>query len=158
VKMLMLACLLVLGGCGYSTGLRISQNYDSVGVELFGNETLERDLEPQLQAQITDVLTELSDSRLLPPERARAVIRGKLVTYQRRNGIRSSDNRLLETGVTIEVEAGLYVRGSDTPLRTTRAYSSVGYTLDQPGNEREARDRALRYIAEELVLELFAPG
>lgn len=154
----LLSTALLAGGCGYSSGLKVAQNYDSVGVELFGNDTFERDLEPLLHAHLTEVLTEISDARLASPEQARGVIRGKLVSYHRRNGIRSRDNRLLETGVTIEVEAGLYVRGSETPLRTARASTSVGYTLDGLGNESEAKDRALRHIAEELVLELFSPG
>lgn len=154
----LLPLALCTGGCGYSSGLKITQNYDTLGVELFGNETMERDLEPLMHAQLTEVLTEISDARLVSPERARGVIRGTLIRYQRRNGIRSQDNQLLETGITIEVEAGLYVRGSETPLRTARALTSVGYVLDAPGNERVARERALRHIAEELVLELFGPG
>lgn len=147
-----------LAGCGYSSGLKVAENYDTVGVEIFANDSFERDLEPLLHEQLTGVLTELSDARLVSPELARAQIRGRLISYTRRNGIRSRDNELLETGVQIEVEASLYVRGSETPLRTTKALCAVGYTLDAMGNETDARNRALRHIAEELVLELFGPG
>jgi hypothetical protein len=34
----------------------------------------------------------------------------------------------------------------------------VGYVLDDPSNEVEARQRVLRTVAEQLVLDLFAPA
>jgi hypothetical protein len=32
----------------------------------------------------------------------------------------------------------------------------IGYTLDAPGTEIEARERALRNLAQEIVLDLFS--
>jgi hypothetical protein len=78
---------------------------------------------------------------------------------------------LLETSVYVEVQAALYHRGASEPEREPSiANVWIGYILDEtPGqvttplfgelspNELEARDRALRYLADELVLDLFAP-
>lgn len=155
-----LAALLLglLAGCGYEAGLRVAEHHESVGVELFGNEGQERDLEPLLHDQLTRVLRDQSDAHLVDPREAQAVIRGTIQTYHRRGGIRNRDNRLLETGVYVEVDAQLYVRGSETPVRNATAGIWVGYTLDPSANEREARDRALRHLAEELVLDLFGPA
>src|SRR6185295_13780528 len=44
---LVLGLCLPLAACGYNAGLRVTEHHDSVGVELFGNETYERDLEPE---------------------------------------------------------------------------------------------------------------
>ena len=85
-------------------------------------------------------------------------MRGRVILYYHRGGIRSEDNVLLETGVRIDVEASLYVHGKLEPERTAKASSAVGYTLDDPNNEIDARNRALRHIAEELVLTLLAPA
>jgi hypothetical protein len=145
-------------GCGYSAGLRVSEHHDSVGIEIFGNQSYERDLEPQLHEQMTRVLRDQSDARLVDPREARAVIRGTLTAFHRRGGIRNHDNELLETGVYIEVQARLFIGGNETPVRSATAGVWVGYNLDEAANERLARDRALRHLSEELVLELLGPG
>jgi hypothetical protein len=154
---LALLCL-CLAACGYNAGLRVAEHHDSVGIEIFGNESYERDLEPELHEQMTRVLRDHSDARLVDPRDARAVIRGTLTAFHRRGGIRSTDNKLLETGVYIEVQARLFVGGNETPVRTSTSGVWVGYTLDDPSNERAARERALRHLSEEIVLELLGPG
>ena len=148
---------LLAAGCGYSTSLRVAKRYPNVGLEIFGNDSPERDLERQFDDEMSRALRELSDAQLVEPGHADAVIKGRIVSYTRRNGIRSPQNELLETGVRIDVEASLYVHGSAEPLRKHTATSAVGYTLDDPNNETVAKSRALRHIAEELVLTLLAP-
>jgi hypothetical protein len=151
------AVALAVPGCGYTSSLRVSERYPTVGLEIFGNDSFERDLERPLHDEMSRALRDLSDARLVDPGKADAVLRGKVLLYHRRSGIRSRENVLLETGVRIDVEGSLYKAGKLTPVRTHRASSAVGYTLDQPGNELEARDRGLRHIAEELVLTLLTP-
>jgi Lipopolysaccharide-assembly len=144
--------------CGYDAGLRVAEHHDSVGIEIFGNESYERDLEPELHDQMTKVLRDQSDARLVDPREARAVIRGTLTAFHRRGGIRDSQNKLLETGVYIEVTARLFVGGNETPVRSATSSVWIGYTLDDSGNERAARDQALRHLAEGLILQLLGPG
>lgn len=143
-------------GCGYSTSLRVAERYSSLGVEIFGNDSMERDLERPLHDEMSRALRDLSDAQLVAPSRADAVVRGRIILYNRRAGIRSEDNELLETGVRIDVEADLLVRGQS--VRKARASSAVGYIVGDPNNELEARDRALRHLSEELVLTLLAPA
>ena len=83
-------------------------------------------------------------------------VRGRIILYNRRGGIRSEDNELLETGVRIDVEAFLLVDGQE--VRKARASAAVGYIVGDPDNETEARNRALRRLSEELVLTLLAPA
>jgi len=153
------ACL-SLPACGYNAGLRVSEHHDSVGVEFFGNDSYERDLEPEMQSEMTRVLRDQSDAHVVGPREAQAVIRGTITAYHRRGGIRTPENQPLETGVFIEVQAKLFVGGNETPVRSSIASVWVGYTLepDQPENERNSRTRALRHIAEQLVLELLGPA
>lgn len=157
LRMLVLACALA-GGCGYSSGLRVSERYNSVGLEFFGNDSYERDLERPFDDEMSRALRNLSDAPIVDVSRADVVVRGMIRSYLRRSGIRSRENVLLETGVTIEVRAALYDRATGKRLgEEYKATSAVGYLVGQAENELEARDRALRHIAEELVLDLFAP-
>jgi hypothetical protein len=138
--------------------MRVAERYPSVGLEFFGNDSLERDLERPLHDELSRALRDMSDAELVEPRRADAILKGRIILYYHRGGIRSPDNVLLETGVRIDVEASLYVRGKPEPERTERFSSAVGYTLDDPANETEARSRALRNLAEKVVLTLFAPA
>jgi hypothetical protein len=146
------------GSCGYEAGLHVAERHQSIGVEIFGNDTPERDLERPLHDQMTRAVRDLTDARIESPSQAEVVIRGTVKVFQRRGGVRSSDNKLLETGVYIEVEATLFDRRSGRALGPPkRAGPSIGFVLDDPENEARAKDRLMRHIADQLVLDLFAP-
>jgi len=146
------------GACGYSTGLKVAEQHKTVGLEFFGNDSYERDLERPLDDELSRAIRNMSDAPLVDVGRAEVIVRGEIHHYLRRPGIRSRDNTLLETGVNIEVRATLVERATNQVLRgPVTATSAVGYLIGVPENELDARDRALRHIAEELVLDLFAP-
>jgi hypothetical protein len=148
----------LLGSCGYSTGIRVADRMRSVGVPFFGNQTLERDVERPMQDALTKAIRSLTDVPIGEPATAEVVMRGTILEYHYRDGIRSSDNELLETGLYVQVEAGLYDNASDRPLGPQRrAQVWIGYVVDDPTAASNAQDRAIRHVAEELVLELFAP-
>jgi hypothetical protein len=146
------------GGCGYSSGIRVADRMRSVGVTYFGNKTLERDVEAPLQNAITASVRSLTDVPLADPGQAEVLMRGDVLEYKHRGGIRSPENVLLESGLFLEVEAGLYDARSDRALGPQkRARVWIGYVVDDPSAEPTARDRAIKYVADELVLSLFAP-
>ncbi len=154
--------LFAIAGCGYATGLTAPEGAQSVGVELFNNTSKVRDLEALVHDRLTGSLRSRINLRLEKPSAADVVIRGRVVDYARRSGIRSEDNKLLETGVQIQVEAELIrptkVEGrDDTVLRKILVEEESGYRLEEPNGELDARDRVLRRIADRIVLELFAP-
>jgi hypothetical protein len=107
---LLLALAGVAAGCGYSTGLRLPEHVQTVGIEVFGNDSKERDLEVEFQRLLVDSVDRLVHARIVPPDQADLILRGRIVSYERRNGIRSIDNVLLETGVRITIEAQLVQR------------------------------------------------
>jgi hypothetical protein len=154
---LLIACAFA-GGCGYSAGLGVADHHSSIGLEIFGNDAYERDLERPFDDEMSRALRDFSDAPIVDVSKADVLVRGMIRTYLRRSGIRSPANVPLETGVTIEVTAALYDRASGKRLsEDCKAVSSVGYLIGPTNNELDARDRALRHIAEELVLDLFAP-
>lgn len=146
--------------CGYSAGLRLRpENVHSLGIEHFGNETLERDVEREFDDEFTRAVRSYVDVPLERIKSAEYFVRGTVRQYHRRSGIRSTDNVLLETGIYLEVEANVYARNATAPLRpqAARASTWVGFVIEPTGrNERVARERAMHHVAEELVLDLFA--
>ena len=86
------------------------------------------------------------------------VVRAEVLEYRRRGGVRNRDNELIETAVFVRARAQLFDRKSGRELAVpVIAQQWSGYGLDDPSNEEAARDRALRNVAQSLVLELFAP-
>jgi hypothetical protein len=171
-----------VAGCGYSTGLGLPPDERTIGVEFFHNDSPQRDIEKDLQSELAQSVERMVRAPLVSPERSDLVVRGRIVGYSRRGGIRSPDNELLETGVRITVEARLVrplavnpegqpllgpdgkpMVGPDGKALTeqviafTRFTSESGYRLEEIDGERAARARVLRNIADRLALDLFSP-
>lgn len=148
----------VLQGCGYSTGLAVKERHRTIGLAVFGNQSYERDIERLFYDEMARALRDTCDATLVDPADADVVVHGDVLAYRRRSGIRSPENKLLETGVYIQVRASLQERGSVVPKAPAVTSDTwVGYVIEGLESERTARDRALRYLADELVLELFGP-
>jgi hypothetical protein len=152
------------GACGWHAGLTAPGGASSVGIDVFTAERhiLERDLEPRLNAAMTRAFVDLIDVPLENPRKADLVIKGEIVEYRRRAGVRNEDNDLVETGLRIEATARLVDRKTGqivVPSRTAYVWSSYGLDgVTAVEQEDLARERALRHIAETLILDLFRPG
>lgn len=151
--------------CGWHSGIEAPAGAQSVGVDVFpvtfesNRYVLERNLEPRFSVQLSRIVTDLIEAPLASPTKADLVVRGEILEYRRRGGVRTGGNELVETGVKIVARAELVDRRTGalvSPPVTASVWS--GYSLDNPLNEEFAADRALGYIAQTLVLELFHPG
>ncbi len=148
---------IALGSCsGWSAGMELPEDYRSVGVEIFRNDSYLFDVERALHREMARTVTSLVDARLEDPARADLVVRGTIESYTRRGGVRSRDNRLLETGLVVRVRAELWDRAADKIVSgPIPAVVTIGYTLDAPDTEEAAQRRALTILAEKIVLDLF---
>lgn len=161
----LIAALLL--ACGYHTGLTAPEGVRTVGVEFFGNDGPLRDLEVQLQSEMAQAIERMLPVRIVDPTKADLIVRGRVLNkgYSRRGGIRSPDNKLLETGIRISVEATLVdptrrydSNGALLPPRVLRRAATTtdsGYRIEEPDGERAARARALRNMVDRLTLDLF---
>ena len=151
-----LAAALSVPGCGYSRSLVPPPGIGSIGVVYFHNDTPERDLERDFAVELSAAVRDLVRAPLADPREADVWVTGRLVDYRRRGGIRDPDNRLLESGVQIQVEAWLVdARSGERLTAAARATTTVGYLVPEPGGEENARARTLRHLADRVVLDLF---
>jgi hypothetical protein len=133
----------------------------TISLEIFGNLSPEPDLEadfaPYLSAAVLDDL----DLELAAPGHGDLVLRGTVLDFRRKNGIRSRDNQLLEGSVRIEVSAELVRRSDGLVLKSAQTglwaeYATGTPALTTPGvGEEPARARLFKNLADRLVLELF---
>ena len=156
------ATVALCAGCGWHAGLIERDDARTVGVEIFETRRglLERNLEPIVSDALTRALSDFVDLDLAAPGRADLVVRGRIEDYLRREGIRTTENRLVETGVYVLITAEVFDRRTGkrvVPAAQRHVWS--GYALGQETAENEAlaRERAIRHVAEALVLDLFGP-
>jgi hypothetical protein len=102
-----------VASCGYDTGIRLPEAIHGLGVEVFGNDSKQRDLEIEVQEALVDAVERMVHAPLVDPRAADLVLRGRIVNYTRRRGIRNAQNERLETGVLIALEVQLVRRGLD---------------------------------------------
>lgn len=130
----------------------------TIGVELFdrSRRVLERDLEPIVHDGLTRALLDYQGLELRPVDEADLILRGSVVDYRRRGGVRSETFQLLETGVHLKLDAELVDRRSGIVLSraTPRTWSS--YALDGVPREAAARERGFDFLARKLLFELFS--
>ena len=154
---------LALGSCGYTAGLEVPDHARSIGVEVFINGTPLRNLEVEVTSEVARSISDLVDLPLVPPDEADIVVRGSVAGYQRRGGVRDSDNQRLETAVIVTLQANLVKRRTGEVLSTSTAALSSGFVLesnvvaDDVATEVAARDRVIENLADRLVLDLFSP-
>lgn len=154
-----LALLALCAACGYRTGYTPPVGA-TVGVAFFENISKERDLDRDFHVPLTESVQRIVRAPLVQPDRAEYRIDGRILEFRRRNGIRDTNNKLLETGVRITVEARLerLAPGASERevVRRIEVQDERGYALSDPGGEAAARARALRNIADRVVIDLFA--
>lgn len=126
---------LAAGSCGYSTGLRLGSPETTVGVEVFGNDGKLPDIELELHRELVDSMNRLVHADLVDARRADLVVRGRIVDYALRRGIRSGDNKRLESGLSVVVEVQL-VRRLSGVVEPAPAVEDDGRRLSQREIER----------------------
>ena len=176
---------LLLQACGYGAGFRLQQPDELVGIEFFDNRTPVPGLEVELHAELAEAMHRMVQAPVVAPGDADLVLRGVVVTYAHRQGIRTTGNQLQESGVQIAVRAMLVRRGLPPPketepraesrptrgrpppdrpllrpgeqlLREVSFRQESGFRLVEPGGELDARERVLRSLSERIILDLFS--
>lgn len=152
--------MLLLCSCGYRAGLaptlgggRVTR---TIGIEIFGNESQLPNLERQLHAAMSDAARRHTSLELVSPARADLVIRGAIEGFQRSEGARTGDNRLVETQENIIVAAEIVDGARGVTVGRTSTSVGFGTAIDVPGREPAARDNALRNSADRILLTLLA--
>ena len=147
-------------GCGYRAGLAPSlpdgREAASIGIEVFGNETLLPNLEQPLHQAASDSARRYLDLELGSPRSADLVVRGTIRDFQRRDGARTTNNLFVETREVVLIEAALIDRARGVELGRTKVETVVGSAIDVPGRAPAQRERALKVAADRIVLELVA--
>ena len=151
-----LAVLLLLPACGYTTRSMISEDYRTIAVPVFENETRRHDLQFEVTRAVVEELnarthlTVVSDA-----SSADLVLSGRLVdvdedTISRRNKQRPRD-AVVFVSAEIEVKETASGESVVSPRRVTER-ENYSYLVQE--DLRTSREEAVRALAERVVRQL----
>jgi hypothetical protein len=149
-------CLGCLASCGYSSGVRLPQGAESVGVSVFDNLSPLPEIERELFACLSTQASRMIDGELVAPSRADVIVRGEIVDYRRLYGVLNREGMLQQSSVRIVLRAWLEDRETGERMGDTiQVDQAIRYVIRARQEEAGARDQALAQLCQELVLDLF---
>ncbi|MHC4894133.1 MAG: LPS assembly lipoprotein LptE [Planctomycetota bacterium] len=150
--------------CGWTVGIPHPPGAETLAIAYPLNDSEIRDLEVELARALSRAALQRLDLRLVAPDEADLVIDGRITDFGRLGGIRSPDNELLEVrdGIWVDLrlvdgETGLELASASRALASGFVVPPDSATTNAP-QERPARQRVARNLAEGLILELFDPS
>lgn len=145
-----LCCL----GCGYKAGFTMPENVKTIHVKVFDNKTFYRDLDFDMTQVVKREI--LSRTDLVVVREADAdVVLSCAVNRVEKSILREDANDIPEeVEIRLTISAHAEDRAGKTLFRIVELSRSVNYVIVLGEDERFARSRALREVAEELVYRL----
>ncbi len=153
--MTVLGALVLCGaGCGYRAGFAMPDNVETIHVKVFENKTFYRDLDFDLtQVVKREILSRTSLT--VVREKDADVVLSCTVRGVEKSVLKEDINDIPEeVEYKLTVSADAKDRAGRTLFRTAKLSKSARYVVVLGEDERLARSRALREVAEELVYQL----
>ncbi len=107
LRCLPVVAAVLLSGCGYSTRSLLPEGVSSVAVEIFGNETFDREIEFTLTRELAREIRHRTAWRVADRGAADALIRGRITRVQRPVLVEDRRDRISEGAVIVTVEVEL---------------------------------------------------
>lgn len=147
--------LFVLACGNYSTTSRTAKDIKSIHVPFFENQTPEPNLEITVTERIIQDLIDDNTLKVVSEDRADAILRGRITSFQNNPFSFNPDLGAEEYHVVIRVRVSLIKRETGDPIWADRDFSGDGsYFLEQVGNANtleDAIDEAINEITERIL-------
>ena len=145
-----------LSGCGYSAGVRLPAEAQTVGVAVFENSTPFPQVERDLFVALSDQAARMVQAEVATPDRADVTVRGTILEYRRLYGVVGIENELQQTGVLIRLQAWLEDNRIGERIGDAVLFDqAVRYVIRVGEEEEGARREALAQLGQEILLDLF---
>lgn len=146
--------LLILSGCGYSTGYRMPEGVRTVAVPLFRNETfpLRRDVEVEVTRALKQELERRTELRVVADgESADAILEGIVLEFRQGVLAEGAGDAVQESGIAVRMRIRL-VRIRDGAVLVERVIQDYAAFSNLAGEGIEvARAEAVRELARRIV-------
>jgi hypothetical protein len=161
IRGIALMILVCESGCGvYSfSGSSLPSHIKAIAVPVFGNETLEFEVANEATEAVTQRFLQDNRLKLVGESRADCVLEGRIVRYERKvhNYTASQEPEDYIVVVTMAVQLRDISKNRDLwredAMSTSVTYAAAGGdTVGAPTDERGARQRAVKKLAEDVFV------
>ncbi|RLJ04051.1 MAG: hypothetical protein DRP14_04035 [Candidatus Aenigmatarchaeota archaeon] len=159
-KILIFLVVVILSGCGYTTGSLIPSHIKTIYVETFTNKTSE----PGIEIEVTDAIKDrfLTDGALKianSREEADSILKGEIIDYRREPLSYTSDNEVAEYRLVLTVNLTYYDLVKDEIMweeEDFEADSEFYTTMQQQrfGSTNLDEEKLIENVARELAREI----
>jgi len=156
-RCLAIVLVAVVAGCAYTTAPLHSTTYSTVAVDIFKNETFDRQLEFGLAEALVKEIELKTPWKVTSGGRSDTVLTGRIVEFDRRVLTKSVDDNTLELQVTLVVDYTWKDRKSGRVLRRARLRQPGEAIIPINESEATAAREAFQDLAERIVEHMEEP-
>lgn len=151
---LLVIAVLCCVGCGYTAGFAMPDGVETIHVKVFGNRTFFRELDFDLTQAVKREIPARTDLTVVRQKDADIVLSGTVDKAE--EFVRREDENDVpqEMEIRLTISATAVDRGGKTLFQVTELSRSITYVIPLGEDQRLARSRALREVAQELVYRL----
>jgi len=150
----MLVCLVLLAACGYTTHSLMPGEVNNLAVDVFGNDTFEREIEFTLTRELSRELNQRAALRLTRRRHADAVLTGRIVRVSYPTLVETTNNEVSEQAVLVEAVVELKRLEDNKVITRFKLGNRAEFVVERGESRRTAFEEALRDLAEDIVNEL----
>ena len=154
MKPLMLMSVLLLASCGYTTRSLMPGEVSNLAVDIFGNDTFEREIEFTLTRELTRELNQRAALRLTRRRHADAVLTGRIVRVSYPTLVETTNNEVSEQAVLVEAVVELKRLSDNSVISRFKIGNRAEFVVERGESRQTAFEEALRDLAEDIVNEL----
>lgn len=149
-------CIAVLCciGCGYTTGFRLPEGIETIHVKVFENKTFYRGLDFDITQAVKREVLARTDLKVVREGGADIIFSGTVDAVEEFVLRKGANDVAQEMEIRLTISVVAKDRKGETIFQVTKLNRSVTYNIVLGEDERLARSRALREVAEELVYRL----
>ena len=150
------ASVVLLTACGYSTRAMISEDYKTIAVPIFENQTRRHDLEFEVTRAVVEELNARTHLAVVSdPRGADLVLSGRLVDIDEDPVSRRGKQRPRDSVVFVTAEIEVKATGSgETIVAARRVTERENYSSVVQEDLRTSREEAVRALAERVVRQM----
>lgn len=154
MRSMLLAVVVAVMGCGYSTGSLMPEGISTIAVRMGTNDTFYRGDEIALTGEVTRQLMRRTDVTVREIAKAEAVLSLRILDMGRVPLVVDERERTLEEGVISEVEVVLTERATGRVISKFKMLRRDEGIVQRGEDLNVVRAKVVRELAEDIVFEL----
>ena len=149
-----LLSLMLLGACGYTTRSLMPGGVNKMAVDIFENDSFEREIEITLAREIARELNHKSTVQVTRRRNADAVLTGRILRVSYPTLVETTNNEVSEQAIILQAMVELKRTSDGKVISAFRIANRAELVVERGESRRTAFAEALKDLAEDIVNRL----